>query len=276
MSIILAFDLETVPDTVAGRRLHGLEGTPDEVAAAMLELRRKETDGRTDFLKPAFHRIVAIGAAAVALRNDSERGRAQADPVGPAIDVNLKAWSGAGEAALLSLFFAWLKKRPQLVSWNGSGFDLPVIRYRALLHGMDAATLYGPPEQKQWDSYGYRYGNAHVDLMDVLAGHGASTSHGLDELARLAGLPGKTVATGDQVSALAHAGEWDRIKAYVGSDAIQTLLLFLRWEVGRGRLPRGTYVDVLRAIAEKVSDAALAGAIGSWVQEAVEEPAGAA
>jgi 3'-5' exonuclease len=254
---VVVFDLETIPDTVAGRRLYGFDGTTQEVAAAMLARRREESQGKTDFLKPAFHRIVAVGAVALSL--------------GDKVRVTVSKCAGVGERDLVTTFLGWLKKKPQLVSWNGGGFDLPVIRYRSLLYLLDTTTLYGPPEQKQYDSYLYRYGTAHVDLMDVLAGYGASTQLGLDELARLAGLPGKNIATGDQVAALAEAGDWQTISQYVGSDAVQTALLFLRWWFGRGGIPAAVYLDALRAVSEKVADdAALAGAIGSWIQEGTE------
>ncbi len=255
MTVVLAFDLETVPDTDAGRRLHGLTGTDAEVAAAMLALRQEETGGRTDFLKPAYHRVVGLGIAAVAL--------------GPSPEVNLKSWAGGVERDLLTRFLDCLRRRPQLVSWNGSGFDLPVIRYRALLHGLATGVLYGPPEQRQWESYAYRYGESHIDLMDVLAGYGASPSQGLDEMARLAGLPGKTVASGDQVANLVFADEWSRVERYVRLDAVQTLLLFLRWQAGRGRIGATTYVEALKALRNRVSqEPAMDRAIELWLASA--------
>ncbi|MBK8002407.1 MAG: 3'-5' exonuclease [Gemmatimonadetes bacterium] len=255
MTVVLAFDLETVPDTDAGRRLHGLTGTDAEVAAAMLARRQEETGGRTDFLKPAYHRVVGLGVAGIAL--------------GPSPEVSLKSWARNGERDLIRRFLDYLRRRPQLVSWNGSGFDLPVIRYRALLHDLDAGSLYGPAEQRQWESYAYRYSEAHVDLMDVLAGHGASPAQGLDEMARLAGLPGKTAGSGDLIANLVFAGDWGRIERYVGLDAAQTLLLFLRWQAGRGRIGGTTYVDALKALRTRLShDAAMDGAIEAWLAAA--------
>lgn len=255
MTLVLAFDVETAPDTDAGRRLHGLTGSDADVATAMLARRHEETGGRTDFLKPAYHRVVGLGLAAIAL--------------GPSPEASLRSWAGDDEGDLLARFLDRLRRRPQLVSWNGSGFDLPVIRYRALLHGLAAGSLYGPAEQRQWESYAYRYGEAHVDLMDVLAGFGASPSHALDEMARLAGLPGKTVASGDEVATLVIAGEWSRIEQYVGLDAVQTLLLFLRWQAGRGRIGTTTYVEALKALRTRLAhDAAMDGAIEAWLAAA--------
>jgi predicted PolB exonuclease-like 3'-5' exonuclease len=221
MTVVLAFDFETAPDTDAGRRLHGLTGSDADVA------------------------------------------------LGPSPEASLRSWAGDDERDLLARFLDRLRRRPQLVSWNGSGFDLPVIRYRALLHGLAAGSLYGPAEQRQWESYAYRYGEAHVDLMDVLAGFGASPSQGLDEMARLAGLPGKTVASGDEVATLVFAGHWSRIERYVGLDAAQTLLLFLRWQAGRGRIGAATYVEALKALRAGLShDPTMDRAIEAWLAAA--------
>ena len=255
MTFVLAFDLETTPDPQAGRTVWGLQGDDQAVAEAMLVRREQETNGRTSFLKPAYHRVVAVGAVAIMLD--------------PSIEVRITTCAGEAEPALLASFLGWIRTRPQLVSGNGNGFDLPVIRYRALLHGLAAEALYGPENQRQWDAYAYRYGEAHVDLMDVLAGYGASSTHTLDEVARLAGLPGKTIATGDQVAGLAFAGDWNCIEAYVGSDAIQTALLFLRWELSRGRIARTAYLSVLAALQDKLADdSVLEEAIERWIVEA--------
>lgn len=256
MTIVLAFDLETVPDVAAGRRLYGLVGNDLAVAEAMLARRREETDGRTDFLKPGWHKVVGLGAVAIIL---------DAVP-----QVSLKSWAGEDERVLLIAFLDCLRKEPQLVSWNGSGFDLPVIRYRALIHGLSARTLYGPVGQRSFDSYGYRYGEAHVDLMEVLAGYGASPAHGLDETARLAGLPGKIVVTGEDVTGLALAGDWARIERYAGHDAVQTMLLFLRWQVGRGRITSAVYLEALKALWAKLrqQEEAIAVSIEDWIGQA--------
>jgi hypothetical protein len=123
----LVFDIETVPDVESGRRLYGLHDLNDEdVGRAMRTLRVQKTGG-TDFLAHPEHRIVAISAV---LRSPE----------------NLRVWSlgsaDSTERELLERFFDGIEKfRPILISWNGSGFDLPVIHYRSLKHGV-AAPLY--------------------------------------------------------------------------------------------------------------------------------------
>ena len=123
----LVFDIETVPDVDLGRRLYGLEGLADaQVAKAMFALRRQHSGG--EFLPPEQQRVVAI---ACALRS----GEA------------FRIWSlgelGSSEGELIQRFFNGIENySPNLVSWNGSGFDLPVLTYRALLSGAQAGRLW--------------------------------------------------------------------------------------------------------------------------------------
>src|ERR1700674_5820331 len=111
MTPVLAFDIETVPDTAGLRLLHALDpGLPDHDVAELALQRRRAQTGQ-DFLPLHLHRVVAI---ACALREGN----------------SFRCWSlGApadGEAELIRRFFDGIEKyTPQIVSWNGSGFDLP-------------------------------------------------------------------------------------------------------------------------------------------------------
>ena len=262
MAIVLAFDLETVPDTMVGRLYWGLVGDDAAVAAAMSAKRNEETDGRSDFLKAGFHRVVAVGLAGLSLET------------GKPPKVKLTSKCEADERGLLEFFLAALTKRSQmdqgaqLVSWNGGSFDLPVIRYRSLLHGVNAGTLYGRPDDRQYDRYDYRYGDRHVDLMDVLSGYGASTAHKLDEAAQLVGLPAKGETTGADVLNLWLAGGYEAIGRYCGHDAIKTLLLFLRFQWTRAWISTSVYHQALEGVCGQLSDREdnleLRKAIGTW------------
>jgi predicted PolB exonuclease-like 3'-5' exonuclease len=183
----LVFDIETVPDVALGRRLHGLEGLPDEeVAKAMFALRRQDSGG--DFLPLAQHRIVAISCL---LRSRD----------------GLKVWSlgevASPEAELIERFFDGIERfAPDLVSWNGSGFDLPVLTYRALLAGVQAPRYWetgdGDPSFR-YNNYLGRFHWRHVDLMDVLSGYQARGRVSLESMALLLGLPGKLGFSGARV-----------------------------------------------------------------------------
>jgi predicted PolB exonuclease-like 3'-5' exonuclease len=73
---------------------------------------------------------------------------------------------------------------PQLVTFNGSSFDLPVLRYRAMVHGVAAPGLAARP-------YFHQYTEDAVDLCDVLSSFSSQAKATLHELCRVMGLPGK-------------------------------------------------------------------------------------
>ncbi len=220
----LVFDIETVPDTALGRRAHGLRDLSDEqVAQIMLTKRRQETG--SEFLSHEQHRIVAIS---VVMRSRD----------------NLRVWSLGDEAAaekeLIERFFDGLDKfTPDLVSWNGAGFDLPVLHYRALLHGVTASRYWETGET----DHGFRYSNylsrfhwRHMDLMDILSGFQGRGRASLDAVATLLGLPGKMGMNGADVWDAYRRGELERIRAYCETDVLNTYLIFLRFELMRGNL----------------------------------------
>ena len=125
MNAVLAFDIETIPDVDGIRRLHDLPADlPDrEVAEIAFQIRRTKTG--SDFLPPQLHRVVVISCV---LRGDD----------------GIRVFSLEGkEAEVIQRFYEGIEKFvPQLVSWNGGGFDLPVLNYRALIHGLTAPTFW--------------------------------------------------------------------------------------------------------------------------------------
>lgn len=223
---LAAFDIETIPDPDLGRRLYGLSGGEETVMEAMLRRRLEETEGRKDFHQPPFHRIVAIAVAWL-------------DPASGAFKLGIPGGDTTDEKRLLDSFFAVIQRSsvlPRIVSWNGNGFDLPVIRYRSMLHGIQAPSFYQTEGDFKFNNYQSRYHDLHTDLMDLLTGYGASERVGLDMLCRIMGLPGKTVTEGSQVYRHILRGEIDLVREYCELDALNTLMLYLMFSVHRGRL----------------------------------------
>lgn len=223
---VFVFDIETVPDIAGARRLWGLNDLDDDgVAAVMFSKRLQETGGSSDFLRHHLHRVVAISA----VFREGDR---------------LKVWSlgdeAASEADLVRRFFEGLERyTPTLVSWNGSGFDLPVLHYRALLHGVAAPRYWDTGD----DDRNFRYNNylgrfhwRHVDLMDVLAAYQPRAFVPLDQMAALLGFPGKLGMSGAAVWDYYRAGKLKAIRDYCETDVLNTWLVFLRFEHLRGRL----------------------------------------
>jgi predicted PolB exonuclease-like 3'-5' exonuclease len=127
------------------------------------------------------------------------------------------------------------KYRPELVTYNGRSFDLPVLALRALRHGVTMGWYYSGRLRHRFSEDG------HLDLCDMLSDHGAARSVSLDAMARLIGLPGKIGVDGSQVEGMFRAGQLELIKNYCLTDVAQTALLFLRFRLLQGALDQERY-----------------------------------
>jgi predicted PolB exonuclease-like 3'-5' exonuclease len=219
-----SFDIETVPDVEFGRRLWDLGDLPDEDVATAMFFKQQQKSG-SDFLPLHQHRIVAIS---VALRTaDSFRVWSLGDPE-------------SDEAELVGRFFAGIDRyTPDLVSWNGGGFDLPVLHYRALKHNVQAPRYWeiGDADRDfRYNNYLSRFHWRHVDLMDVLSGFQPRARASLDQAAVLLGFPGKLGMSGDKVWDCYRNGGIKEIRDYCETDVVNTWLVYLRFEHMRGNL----------------------------------------
>ncbi len=248
MTPILAFDLETVPDVEGLRRLRpqwAQLGDGELVEQAFAE--RRERTGGSDFLPLHQHRIVAIGCA---FRDESSfRVRC----LGEAAD---------GEARLIQDFFRLVERyTPQLVSWNGGGFDLPVLHYRAMIHGVAAPRYWENGDDDRdfrYNNYTSRYHARHTDLMDVLAMYQGRAAAPLDELARLCGFAGKLGMAGDQVWDAYRSGQIGAIRNYCETDVVNTYLLYCRYRKFRGQLQEAAYTREMALVRESLRQAGAA------------------
>ncbi len=222
---LLVFDIETVPDVETGRRLYQLDGLGDADVARVMFHKRREQTGESEFLRHHLHRVVAISA--VLRHGDSLRVWSLGDPE-------------SGEAELIRRFFDGIDRyTPTLVSWNGGGFDLPVLHYRALLHGISAPRYWDTGDDDRefkWNNYLSRYHARHTDLMDVLSGFQGRAAAPLDEIAQMLGYPGKLGMHGSEVWDRFQAGGIEEIRRYCETDALNTYLVYLRFELIRGKL----------------------------------------
>jgi predicted PolB exonuclease-like 3'-5' exonuclease len=216
-SDVMVWDLETVPDIAGFARANNLVGkSPDEIRAAIGD----------DFPKLIYHAIICIGAlVATRTSNGWEVQAVGAPHVGQRPEKEMIE-SFVNKIARLS---------PQLVSYNGCAFDLPVLRYRAMLHNVFAPGLHNR-------AYFHRYTDDNVDLCDVLSSFNFGAKVKLDELSRIMGLPGKPNGIdGSQVEAYFNAGRIQEIADYCKSDVINTSRLWLRHELFRGRMDHAQF-----------------------------------
>lgn len=156
------------------------------------------------------------------------------------------------EADLLARFDRALQGGPLLVGFNTSGFDIPVLRYRAMALGVPLPHLHGSAGA----DYLHRFGRMHLDLMDRLSGFRASPAPSLAECCALLGLPLKAEMDGERVEALWAAGDHPRIAAYCRADVAATWLVLLRWWVATGTLPPDQARDAFRAFADSIAGGA--------------------
>jgi predicted PolB exonuclease-like 3'-5' exonuclease len=174
---------------------------------------------------------------------------------------DLRVWSvgdpSEPEADLIRRFFEGVDKlTPQLVSWNGSGFDLPVLHHRALVHGVVASRYWDWGDEDRdfrYNNYLNRYHTRHLDLMDVLAGFQSRASSGLDAMARLCGFPGKVGVGGAEVASAVAEGRIGEVRAYCECDVMNTYLLFQRFRLMRGELAAGEYAAEISFVRERVA-----------------------
>jgi predicted PolB exonuclease-like 3'-5' exonuclease len=224
----LVFDIETVPDARGLRDIHELDpALSDHEVVEIARQRRRAAVGH-DFMPLHLQRVVAISCV---LREGT----------------HLHVWSigqGDDERDLIQRFFDGLERyTPQLVSWNGAGFDLPVLHYRALVHGVVASRYWDLGDADFPDSRDFRFNNyisryhmRHLDLMDLLALYQPRNAVPLDQMAKLMGLPGKMGMDGSQVWEAYHSGALQAIRDYCEADVLNTWLVFLRFQMMRGAI----------------------------------------
>lgn len=141
------------------------------------------------------------------------------------------------EAGVLGDFARFLDRhKPTLITFNGRGFDLPVIAARSMKHGQPLNYYYRDRDVR------YRFSTeGHLDLLDFLSDFGASKRSRLDVWAKLAGMPGKVGVDGKDVGPLVHAGRVQEVKDYCLCDVVQTAAVFLRTHLVRGELTQDSY-----------------------------------
>jgi len=242
MTPSLVFDIETIPDTTGLRALLDLpsDATDEEVANVAFHLRRQQNG--SDFLPLHQHRVCAISCA---LREGN----------------HFKVWTlgdaDSSEGEIIQRFFDGIDKyTPQIVSWNGGGFDLPVLHYRAMINKVKAPRYWDLGEDDKdfkWNNYISRYHMRHLDLMDVLAMFNARANAPLDDIAQLCGFPGKLGMDGSKVWDAYRAGEIEDIRNYCETDVANTHLIFLRFQFMRGQLNLAEYEAEVRLVRDTLS-----------------------
>jgi predicted PolB exonuclease-like 3'-5' exonuclease len=195
----------------------------EEDAYSQVRDRLRQEQGN-DFFPLSFHIPISIAV-----------GQVNEERVLTAVEtVNENDYS---EEAIVRTFWQRLERFPgTLVTFNGRGFDLPVLELHALKYGCQAHRYFSGKARNRYAEEG------HFDLYDFLTNYGVHRLRGgFNLLAKMIGLPGKTEIDGSMVQQLWQAQRLNDIHRYCRHDVIQTYFLFLRVELLRGRMTAEQY-----------------------------------
>jgi len=234
---VVVFDVEWVPDPASGRRIYKLPDTvsDDDVFEVMWRECGATPEDPRPYLKTVMCRIVSVAAVV--------RKRVRSD-----VRLDLVTLPGLhdgvqSEGEIIRKFLEAVGTLgAQLVGFNSSNADLPILYQRALVNRVTAPTFCHRPE-KPWEGADYfsRYSDFNIDLKNELCGYGKATPS-LNELAASLGIPGKLGTDGADVINLWCSGDIRKIIEYNQFDALSTYLVWLRTAHFSGRLTDDAFV----------------------------------
>jgi len=243
---LFVFDIETIPDLKAAKNLLDLpNASKDELRQGLTKYHLDLTDQKNAFLRQPFHEIIAISfleAEIIRDFNGTELYRI--------IDIRSGGDLIANEADLVKGFFAHLKKNfSRLVSFNGKHFDLPVLKYAAMKHEVEAGWLHKSGDK--WNNYNQRYSlDWHCDLAEAFSDFGASAKVKMNELCAAFGLPGKIGVDGSMVMNFYDQGRLQEIRDYCETDVLNTFLLYLVYQHHNGSMTKDSFVKCKKGLEE--------------------------
>ena len=222
----LIFDVEAVGDgdLIQRVRYPDEELTPRE-AIAKYQTELLERTGR-DVLPPTFVVPVSVAVAKISRDFRLQELTVLDPPEFRPEQIVRRFWQG------------WEHyDRPVLVTFNGRGYDMPVLELGAFRYGISLPAWFNV-ESKSFEQSRNRYNiDRHIDLQDFFSNFGAvRMTGGLNLLSNLIYKPGKSGIDGSQVQDLYFEGHADRINDYCRCDVLDTYFVFLRTRVLTGRL----------------------------------------
>ena len=233
---LFVFDIETVPDVDCIKNLTNLQSDDTELLRQELENYHLEiTNGNNPFPRQLFHKVITISFASVNIELIAGQ------EVYTLEDVRSGGTQHSSEQELVKGFFNYLEKHfPRIVSFNGRGFDIPVLKYRAMKYGITANKYYNSGDK--WNNYSQRYSKDwHCDLLEVLSEYGTSARIKMNEICAILNIPGKIGTSGSQVMELYDQGNILAIRNYCETDVLNTYLIYLRHALHQGLINLKSY-----------------------------------
>lgn len=246
---LCVFDCETIPDVDLIQKVASDEILKaakigkkiDSKKLSELFMSWHEEKTGSNFLPINFHKIVCISCV-------------MCDEFGKFTRV--VSIDGGDEKEKIEKFLVYIEKfNPRLVSFNGRGFDLPMMMIRAMKYNLSATNYFCTNDKisgkDKWSNYRSRYDGAfHLDLLDHISDFGSVRGFKLDTLCATLNLPGKYDVSGDQVLELYYQNELEKISQYCESDVLNTYWLFLKYELLRGNLIKEDYINNLNLMSQ--------------------------
>jgi len=231
--MFFVFDIESVPDFDFVRNVLD---KPDLDEDALLELAGEElARNKSGFLPPMFHRMVSwVG---LWIDNTGE-------------PKNKISWSGTDEKQGLEKLIQSLSmyKDFGLIHHNGRGFDLPLLTYRSLKHGLQL------PRRLCHHDIRYRFSQHNIDLVDEFSNYGASSWPKLKHLGMLVGIPFKTTGEGNAVLQMFRDERLDAIEHYCYEDVIATYLIWLFMKFNNGEMNELAFFQLRDRAIQKLNE----------------------
>jgi 3'-5' exonuclease len=236
---LFVFDIETIPDLKAAANLLGPDDDLERLKQKLIDYHLEITGGKNSFLRQPFHQVVAISflEAEIEYIDDYESYKLK--------DIRSGGKLESDEKSLVQGFFEHLGKiHPRIVSFNGKTFDMPVLKYRAMLHGFQVKWFHKSGDK--WNNYSSKYSlDWHCDLIDALSDFGSSARVKMNEVCALLGFPGKLETEGSMVESMYNEGKLKEIREYCELDVINTYLLYLRYAHHTARITKQGYNNAI-------------------------------
>jgi 3'-5' exonuclease len=220
----IVFDIESIPDAKLIKDVKYPDIAIDEKTAVnrFQEEILANSGGSTFFIPVTFQYPISICTATLA--EDFSL-----------IDIALLDEPGYRPREMVKIFWDNIEykyKEASLVTFNGRGFDVPLLELMAFRYGFTI-------KRHMKDKFGsrFRFGTRHFDIHDWLSNYSAIRMNGgLNLLAKVLGKPGKMEAKGDEVYDMYSAGKLKEINDYCMHDVLDTYFVFLRTRVLLGEL----------------------------------------
>jgi 3'-5' exonuclease len=230
----LVFDIESVPDAKLIRdvRYSGEEISDEAAVEKFREELLASSDGRSDFIPVTFQYPVSVTVAKIRKNYTLADIVCLDDPDFRAREMTRLFWFGVED----------IYSNAALVTFNGRGFDVPLMELMAYRYGLTAKRHFRDKQASR-----NRYSDKHIDLQDWLSNYNSIRMNGgLNLLAKVIGKPGKMGTTGAEVYDLFLQGKLREINNYCIHDVLDTYFVFLRTRVLRGDISLNREQDIVQ------------------------------